>query len=204
VSPLNLYARVRFLLLFAHETAGAARTRHSLRPPIEAQDFWANLGRLAPRDHETVSAVWNSNWRGVSAPCHHAIKRVLARFRQGSGKPADMIRLRKLVLPDRIELSTSPLPMECSTTELRQHARDRDQESADGGSSRTGGSCHKASRGASTRGAPSGRQTIQKSGLGADRCGNSGFAPLGSLILRAVAAAPGLVHLGRGSLGTGR
>jgi hypothetical protein len=27
------------------------------------------------------------------------------------------------VLPDRIELSTSPLPMECSTTELRQHAR---------------------------------------------------------------------------------
>jgi hypothetical protein len=30
---------------------------------------------------------------------------------------------KKLVLPDRIELSTSPLPMECSTTELRQHAR---------------------------------------------------------------------------------
>jgi hypothetical protein len=25
-----------------------------------------------------------------------------------------------MVLPDRIELSTSPLPMECSTTELRQ------------------------------------------------------------------------------------
>jgi len=28
----------------------------------------------------------------------------------------------QMVLPDRIELSTSPLPMECSTTELRQHA----------------------------------------------------------------------------------
>ena len=27
----------------------------------------------------------------------------------------------RMVLPDRIELSTSPLPMECSTTELRQH-----------------------------------------------------------------------------------
>ena len=27
----------------------------------------------------------------------------------------------EMVLPDRIELSTSPLPMECSTTELRQH-----------------------------------------------------------------------------------
>ncbi len=26
----------------------------------------------------------------------------------------------KMVLPKRIELSTSPLPMECSTTELRQ------------------------------------------------------------------------------------
>ena len=28
-----------------------------------------------------------------------------------------------VVLPDRIELSTSPLPRECSTTELRQHRR---------------------------------------------------------------------------------
>ena len=32
----------------------------------------------------------------------------------------------RLVLPDRIELSTSPLPMECSTTELRQRARIRE------------------------------------------------------------------------------
>ena len=31
----------------------------------------------------------------------------------------------RLVLPDRIELSTSPLPRECSTTELRQHAEAR-------------------------------------------------------------------------------
>jgi hypothetical protein len=30
------------------------------------------------------------------------------------------ILLSGMVLPDRIELSTSPLPMECSTTELRQ------------------------------------------------------------------------------------
>jgi len=30
--PLNLYARVRLLHNFARETAGAARTRHSLRP----------------------------------------------------------------------------------------------------------------------------------------------------------------------------
>jgi hypothetical protein len=33
VFPLNLYAHVRFLLMHsAHETAGAARTRSSLRP----------------------------------------------------------------------------------------------------------------------------------------------------------------------------
>ena len=33
--PLNLYARVRFLLVhFAHETAGAARTRLSLHPLV--------------------------------------------------------------------------------------------------------------------------------------------------------------------------
>ena len=35
---------------------------------------------------------------------------------------ADRVCLNEeMVLPDRIELSTSPLPMECSTTELRQH-----------------------------------------------------------------------------------
>jgi hypothetical protein len=33
-------------------------------------------------------------------------------------------RTEGLVLPDRIELSTSPLPMECSTTELRQRTPD--------------------------------------------------------------------------------
>jgi hypothetical protein len=32
--PLDLYARVRFLHKFAHETAGAARIRLSLRPLI--------------------------------------------------------------------------------------------------------------------------------------------------------------------------
>jgi hypothetical protein len=33
--PLNLYARVRFCLMpFARETAGAARTRLSLRPLV--------------------------------------------------------------------------------------------------------------------------------------------------------------------------
>jgi hypothetical protein len=47
-----------------------------------------------------------------------------------------------MVLPDRIELSTSPLPRECSTTELRQHgaasARPKRAETATRGGSAQG------------------------------------------------------------------
>ncbi len=52
-----------------------------------------------------------------------------------------------MVLPDRIELSTSPLPMECSTTELRQHAREQNRPRRP---RQAGGSCHKGPSGAST------------------------------------------------------
>jgi hypothetical protein len=38
----------------------------------------------------------------------------------------------KLVLPERIELSTSPLPRECSTTELRQQTRRKPTTAAAG------------------------------------------------------------------------
>ena len=61
-----------------------------------------------------------------------------------------------MVLPDRIELSTSPLPMECSTTELRQHARIR--RIGQNGSYRRADPCHKASARASARKA---RQTTK-------------------------------------------
>jgi hypothetical protein len=64
--PLNLYARVQPLLrILARETAGAARTRHSLRP------LWgvgnARPGRFAPREREAVS---NRHFRegGPAAP----------------------------------------------------------------------------------------------------------------------------------------
>jgi len=41
--PLNLYARVRFLLhIFAHETAGAARIRHSLLPLLRDNETQAS------------------------------------------------------------------------------------------------------------------------------------------------------------------
>ena len=50
-----------------------------------------------------------------------------------------------LVLPDRIELSTSPLPRECSTTELRQQEPRRRRMTR---VPEAGGTCHKVRRGA--------------------------------------------------------
>src|SRR5665213_536352 len=57
--PLNLYARVRISLMhIAHEIAGAARTRSSLRPLLEegANEF-ANLGRMVSREGEPMFAI---------------------------------------------------------------------------------------------------------------------------------------------------
>src|SRR4029078_7855019 len=49
--PLDLYARVRISYYHAHETAGAARTRSSLRPLFgEVAKITANLGRDASRE----------------------------------------------------------------------------------------------------------------------------------------------------------
>jgi hypothetical protein len=59
---------------------------------------------------------------------------------------------RGMVLPDRIELSTSPLPMECSTTELRQRARYENRPKR--APTRRPDPCHKAPIGASARPAP--------------------------------------------------
>jgi hypothetical protein len=56
-----------------------------------------------------------------------------------------------MVLPDRIELSTSPLPMECSTTELRQHAGDT--RIGPKGPHNAADPCHKAPSCASVRAA---------------------------------------------------
>ena len=43
-----------FLALCAHETAGAARTRSSLRPLTSRAERSSKLGRFAPRDRERV------------------------------------------------------------------------------------------------------------------------------------------------------
>jgi hypothetical protein len=68
------------------------------------------------------------------------------------------------VLPDRIELSTSPLPMECSTTELRQHTRYL-KESALKAPYQAGGSCHKDPSGASTRAGREGAKIVKNGRL---------------------------------------
>src|ERR1700754_1895993 len=54
--PPNLYAHVQhFVATSAHETAGAARTRSSLRPLFQrSKVFLQNSGRIAPRDREGV------------------------------------------------------------------------------------------------------------------------------------------------------
>jgi hypothetical protein len=51
--PLNLYARVRILCILAHETAGAARTRLSLRP-LQRVESDARLGRIVPRERGLI------------------------------------------------------------------------------------------------------------------------------------------------------
>jgi hypothetical protein len=55
---LYLSARVRFSLhTFARETAGAASTRHSLRPLDFGRMILDNLGCIAPRDRGIASEM---------------------------------------------------------------------------------------------------------------------------------------------------
>jgi hypothetical protein len=54
--------------MFAHETAGAARTRHSLRPLLFGRRIHARLGRIAPRDCETAFAVIASEAKQSISP----------------------------------------------------------------------------------------------------------------------------------------
>jgi len=49
--PLDLYARVRFFVHFAHETAGAACTRLSLRPLLLMRaEVTQSSGAFQPRE----------------------------------------------------------------------------------------------------------------------------------------------------------
>ena len=57
-SPLTCMLMRALSVHTAHETAGAARIRHSLRPlTTEGEELPANLGRNASREREAISAV---------------------------------------------------------------------------------------------------------------------------------------------------
>ena len=56
-----LYAHARTFLHIAHETAGAARIRHSLRPLFgEGEEISAKLGHIVPRDRKVSSSFRGS------------------------------------------------------------------------------------------------------------------------------------------------
>ena len=62
-----------FLCTVAHETAGAACTRCSLRPLIKrVRKFLANLGRIVPRDREVVSCWLFENVKWEVRGCYAA------------------------------------------------------------------------------------------------------------------------------------
>ena len=111
--PLNLYARVRvFKCAIAHETAGAARTRSSLRPPFVARvKRNANLGCQAPqfghfreeiqvrRAGETVRSDGHTHTRREEVRGlldAKAVNRVLGDV-FGDGDAVDAIRIEELV-----------------------------------------------------------------------------------------------------------
>src|ERR1700689_3476066 len=57
VFPLNLYAHVRIsLCIIAHETAGAARTRSSLRPLFLGRSYLQTSDKTMSRERDSVSA----------------------------------------------------------------------------------------------------------------------------------------------------
>jgi hypothetical protein len=92
----------------------------SRRPHRPCWDFRKHQGMVLAADVRYLKQEGNGLFRvPPEVPPHSSDERDHFGLIVRSG----CYRGEKLVLPDRIELSTSPLPMECSTTELRQHAR---------------------------------------------------------------------------------
>jgi hypothetical protein len=92
----------------------------SRRPAIDR--WWSFAADQVSRWRSQTTRAWplarEVTWRGYAGILLWPARQI------PENQPRKLNSFRKLmVLPDRIELSTSPLPMECSTTELRQHAR---------------------------------------------------------------------------------
>ena len=115
-----------FCARFAHETAGAARTRYSLRPLIGgSRKFLTNLGHIRPRECEVVSAVIarsesddrvrrSSTSEGGSNPSIQFAAPWIA-------SPALAMTVSKSLAPwlFEIQIDTTP-PLSSSATRLRQ------------------------------------------------------------------------------------
>jgi hypothetical protein len=70
----------------AHETAGAARTRPSLRPlDVRAKKFLAKLGRFKPRDREVMFSRHCEERQRRSNPCRSMWEDGLLRFARNDG-----------------------------------------------------------------------------------------------------------------------
>src|SRR4051794_19396358 len=88
-----LYAHARHFYYFAHETSGAARIRHSLRP-LDSEDarIPANLGRNASRECSLIFGVVLAH-AGTQYP-RDANDRIEKPRRTGSPGPVSSNRLR--------------------------------------------------------------------------------------------------------------
>src|SRR5450631_825051 len=88
-SGVLVVTRVRSITTIAHETAGAAGTRHSPRPYL-GREINPQLGRTAPRDREVMfgrSHVWN--WSGHRhSGAMRSIEPGISRFRVWSCGPS--------------------------------------------------------------------------------------------------------------------
>jgi hypothetical protein len=83
--------RVRSITTIAHETAGAAGTRHSPRPPW-GREINARLGRIAPRDHEVMFGTGADTVIASEAKAIHLAaqrKNGLLRFARNDGSTTE-------------------------------------------------------------------------------------------------------------------
>jgi hypothetical protein len=85
VLQLYLYARVRFFALIAHETAGAASTRHSLRPLLSWRMILQTSGAARREIAETYLVCWRSLY------LRHPEERALARVSKGDSHQRGLI-----------------------------------------------------------------------------------------------------------------
>src|SRR3954463_16352852 len=87
----------------AHETAGAARTRHSLRPLFEeAQTNLKKLGQIMPRDRERMSHAVGWAKRSVPTILDNAADRWWAQRKRAFAHPTKSSLAMTLMFLNRL------------------------------------------------------------------------------------------------------